>query len=503
MSTFANTDALYVNKNVVSYAQLQSMSNFVSNLLDERLEQDESRVAILSQRELLAYVAIVACILTDKTYVPLNTKAPLERLVSMLVTANVKTIIVSEQYKELAEEIKTRLPYICLLVIDEETLHNSPLKKTNNQNNLSLQANSLAYDCDKSPQEISNGISYIMFTSGSTGKPKGVPIFESNLLTYFDFVIPYCGLSTADRASQTFDLTFDLSVHDLFVTWLSGACLYVLPNSALFSPAAFIKEHELTAWFSVPSTGAIMQKFGLLKEGAYPSLKLSLFCGEALSTNMAKAWQKSAPNSKLINFYGPTEATIACAYFEVPWNFHNENVIPIGKPFPHMNFTTIANEELLITGPQVTTGYLDATETMNANFESVVNNGNSTTCYHSGDKVTQLESGDFVYHGRLDEQVKIQGYRVELSEIEAVVKELLHNNLVKVVVWPNDISSFNKAVYLFIQGDKEAEVEQRLVNHLKRNLPHYMQPKKINWIESMPLNLNGKIDRNALRAMLG
>lgn len=488
MNSYANCDALYVNKETISYGQLHNMGLYVANLLPKTVSESTASVAILAHREIVAYVTITACVLAEKTYVPLNVKAPIERLVSMLKTAKISTLVLSEQYQHLGHKVKSQLSHLEIIVLDESVLF--------------AKAKCDYIDVD-SPSDFINSISYIMFTSGSTGKPKGVPISSTNLLAYLDFVVPYCGLTTHDRTSQTFDLTFDLSVHDLFVTWLSGACLYVLPESALFSPGSFIKKHQITAWFSVPSTGAIMQKFGMLKENSYPSLKLSLFCGEALPTNMAITWQKSAPNSKVVNFYGPTEATIACGYYEVPAEYNEEPVIPIGKAFDHMLFSMSCSGELLISGPQVTSGYLEATATMNEHFEhTVTDQDESITWYHSGDKVEQHNHGYFIYKGRLDEQVKIQGYRVELPEIEAVSKEFLKNNLVKALVWPKEVMSFNKGVYLFIQGNKTNKIEQAMVDHLKSQLPHYMQPKKIIWLEKIPLNLNGKIDRNALSEIL-
>lgn len=484
----ATCDALYVNKQVISYTQLYNISCYVADLLSQYTCQNKQAVAILSHREIAAYASVIGCVFAGKTYVPLNVKAPIERLVSMLVTAKINTMLVSEKYQHLAHGIKVLLPDVEIIVLEESFL---------------LQESENELTCADNLDKSTNSTCYIMFTSGSTGKPKGVPISNDNLLAYLNYVVPFCGLSCEDRASQTFDLTFDLSVHDLFVTWLSGACLYALPESALFSPGNFIKKHQLTAWFSVPSTGAIMQKFGMLKENVYPSLRLSLFCGEALPTNTALAWQKSAPNSKVINFYGPTEATIACGYFEVPVGYDDQQVIPIGKPFEHISFSISPDKELFIAGAQVTSGYLEATPAMNESFEQTLNNnGKLVTWYHSGDKVEKNDEGNFIYKGRLDDQVKIQGYRVELLEVEVIAKEFLKNNLVKVLVWPHDISSFNNALYLCVQADKNEEIEQATVKYMKSRLPHYMQPKKIIWLESMPLNLNGKIDSNALRAIL-
>ena len=151
-----------------------------------------------------------------------------------------------------------------------------------------------------------------MFTSGTTGSPKGVMVSTGNVSAFISAMRELYPFSPGDRVSQTYDFTFDPSVMDMFTTWSSGASLHVVPATQLMGPSRFIREHELTCWFSVPSTIAFMRNMKMLTPGAFPLVRYSIFCGEPLPASSAELWQKAAPNSFVDNLYGPTEATVVC-----------------------------------------------------------------------------------------------------------------------------------------------------------------------------------------------
>ena len=175
---------------------------------------------------------------------------------------------------------------------------------------------------------------YLLFTSGSTGRPKGVLVRQANVRAFLDAISSRYDLHGDDRLSQLFDLTFDLSVFDLFAAWEHGACVCSPTPKELLNPSSFVRSAGLTVWFSVPSVAMFLQRFHALRPGAFASLRLSLFCGEALPARLAAAWAGAAPGSVINNLYGPTEATIACtAYrFEPTDEPDPSSVVPIGSP---------------------------------------------------------------------------------------------------------------------------------------------------------------------------
>src|SRR5208283_57039 len=251
---------------------------------------------------------------------------------------------------------------------------------------------------------------------------------------YCSAVQQRCGFQPHDRVSQVAELTFDNSVLDLFVTWAAGAGVYVVPEAQLMAPANFIRQHELTIWFSVPSTACIMERMKMLKPGAFPSLRCSIFAGEALPIASAQAWQIAAPNSVVENFYGPTEVTVDCIAqrLENPPNVtRHRGSLAIGKPLPgicagivdaSLNFLPQGEEgELIVSGRQVARGYFQDDELTAARFPTL----EGRRWYRTGDLAYQDSSGAFHHLGRIDNQVKILGNRIELEEVEAHLREVV------------------------------------------------------------------------------
>jgi amino acid adenylation domain-containing protein len=374
-------------------------------------------------------------------------------------------------------------------------------------------ANELVDSGQWSPVELAaDSIAYLLFTSGSTGQPKGVMVSHGNVLHYIDYITKRYGFTSNDRVSQTFDLTFDLSAHDMFVAWETGACLCCPTQKQLIKPGAFINDARLTAWFSVPSTAVFMRRFGVLKPDMYPGLRLSLFCGEALPVETVRQWALAAPNSVIENIYGPTELTIACTAYrwdsaKSPYECE-QGVVPIGQPFDGMKALIVDEQlreiedgtdgELLMTGPQLSLGYWrDEAKTRRA-FVHVA--GKDGIYYRTGDRVRRPAGNKpLVYLGRSDKQIKVLGHRVELGEIEAAIRQLSGLEGVVALGWPTTESGAD-GIEVFLETD--GFDTKALAMQLKEKLPMYMLPRDILVLDRFPLNANGKYDRKALQLIL-
>lgn len=338
---------------------------------------------------------------------------------------------------------------------------------------------------------------YLLFTSGTTGKPKGVAVSDSNVSAYLDFMLNAFEFSPEDRFTQVFDLTFDLSVHDLFLCWSAGACLCVPEDNSAFGMAKYLRESEPTIWFSVPSVAALMDRMRLLKPGAFPGIRTGFFCGEPLNARTALAWQKAAPDAKIINLYGPTEATIAITKYELPRDpaqtRQELGIVSIGKVFDG-NRAMILHGELCLSGAQVVKGYLDNPE---ADAQSFFTDDSGIRWYRTGDRVRADDEGDLFYLGRLDAEVKISGYRVNLKEIECVLEE--HDGVEQAVVVSPKSEEGHLPPLAFILAAHGTTLKGALLDAYSREkLPWYMVPVKFIFVESIPLNPNGKVDRGAL-----
>jgi amino acid adenylation domain-containing protein len=464
--------------------------------------------AVFAYRSRTAYAGVLASLLAGTGYVPLNRRFPVERSRVMLERAGCRALIVDAESAEQLPELLSGMERELLLVLpDLEDV--SSLRAVWPQHTI-LGARDLVDREARARVAAPDDLAYLLFTSGSTGIPKGVMVAERNVRHFIDVMSARYELTEDDRLSQTFDMTFDLSVFDMFMAWEAGATLCVLPPEALLKPGPWIAAEELTSWFSVPSLGMLMKRFGMLKPERYPTLRWSLFCGEALPMELAVAWAHAAPNSILENLYGPTELTIACTLHRfTPQDAESgAGVVPIGRAYPGMTSIVVDDElrevapgaegELLLCGPQVTPGYWLDEEKTNAAF--VVPPDRTERFYRTGDLVRSPVADDpLTYLGRIDHQIKINGYRVELGEIEAAVRAAAGVDEAVAVGWPVTASGA-AAVTAFVTATSVDDAAVR--EQVRSTLPDYMVPRAVHAIPEMPLNANGKVDRKALLRLL-
>jgi amino acid adenylation domain-containing protein len=503
--------ALVVHGVSRTYGEVGTAARVWANAICEALGHVPERVGVFAHRSETSYVGVLAALFSGATFVPLNRTFPPERTRAMIEAAGLDTIILDRASASQVSQIAAGLHGVPVLLLpDDEAgaisgLGRGVLGKTELAGISPIQT---------LPPVLPDDIAYLLFTSGSTGIPKGVPVTHANVLHFIDVMTARYEITAQDRFSQTFDQTFDLSVFDLFVAWERGACVYAMQPLELLAPTRFVTRNELTVWFSVPSIPALMRKKGFLKDNGFPSLRLSLFCGEPLPAASAEAWQKAAPNSILENLYGPTELTIACLVHR--WDpvtspgLCINGMVPIGRPFPGLGAVLLDDDqhpiagngpgELSVSGPQTVPGYWqDNRQTAERFVRIQVSPTSAVRVYRTGDRAARHENGDYVYLGRADHQIKVLGHRVELGEIEAALRTDPAVVEAVAIGWPMEDGTA-LGVVAFVSGS-DVDVS-RLLEQVRTKLPDYMTPRDVRLVDAMPLNVNGKIDRNALRDRL-
>ena len=509
---FSSRPALDMGGLEITYEQLAARAKCIAATLQAYTIGDAAPLtAVFGYRSDTAYAAVLGALMAGHGYVPLNRTFPVDRTRLMLLKSTCRSVIVDAgsepQLESLLRGVLIPLVIICPDRADvAEIAAKFPVHRF-------IGADELAGANEWSAVNVApDSIAYLLFTSGSTGEPKGVAVSHANALHYIEYVTAQYGFTSADRVSQTFDLTFDLSVHDMFVVWGSGGCLCCATQKQTIKPDAYIKDARLSVWFSVPGTAMFMRRFGALKPDMYPGLRLSLFCGEALPVEVAREWALAAPNSVIENLYGPTELTIACTRYK--WQSdkspdeRERGIVPIGLPFPDMRALIVDEQlrevpdgydgELLITGPQLSLGYWQDEEKTQKAFVHLP--GKQGIYYRTGDRVRQLGPNQpLLYLGRVDTQIKVLGHRVELGEIEAVVRQLSGVQGVVALGWPPTGSGV-EGIEVFLESERFDTAE--LTMQLRLSLPGYMVPRNVRFLDRFPSNTNGKYDRKALQAIL-
>jgi amino acid adenylation domain-containing protein len=349
---------------------------------------------------------------------------------------------------------------------------------------------------------------YIIFTSGTTGIPKGVMISAGAARHYVTMIADYLGLQASDRALETCELSFDFSVHNMFSIWQVGGALHILPATTVMNAVKFARNSGLTVWNSVPSLGGMLRQLKALAPNSLAGLRITVFGGEQLPASTVAAWQVAAPNSAIVNLYGPTEATVFCLAQRVGTPVPltpGRDVVAIGSPLPGCEAGVVDENglfvaegtpgELVIAGGQLAEGYLGATEFTAERFPVL----GGKRWYRTGDMALRDRAGGFHCLGRIDNQIKVLGYRVELEEIDAHLRFVSGADVVGSVAWPLT-DGMARGIVGFV-GASIIDAD-RMTDALKNRVPPYMIPNRIIALEKMPLNSSGKVDRRALRQML-
>jgi D-alanine--poly(phosphoribitol) ligase subunit 1 len=491
-----NHPAIVCGAERIDFAGLAGVASRIAAALAPLLKT--KRVGILGSRSIAAYAGIAGAAWAGAAYVPLNLKWPEDRLVSLLAALDLDALIVDKNGAALlSDAVRAAAPQLIIRADDAEAVAGT------------VAMAELPQGGPVEPLLVgeTDG-AYIIFTSGTTGMPKGVMVSAGSLARYLEQTRLWAGFAPEDRVAEAHDLTFDLSVHNLFLAWESGAALHLMSPLDMMAPQRFIRSNAITCWMSVPTIITMMKANGALKPGVFQSLRLSVFCGEPLPMSAVEAWADAAPHSVVENIYGPTECTVVCMRQRLTPDAPvtpKRNILAIGTPYANFEIGIFdpagipvapgAIGEIALKSDQLSDGYFNAPDQTARAFRMI----RGARWYLTGDLGFQDAGGVFHHMGRADNQVKLKGNRIELDEVDMHLRKASGTELACTVAWPVIDGSAQGLVGFTTNPSVTADAIQQA---MMAALPRYMVPSKIIHIDVLPQNINGKTDRKALAAML-
>lgn len=479
---FPDKIALIEGKDSYSYTDLDIRANRLANYLMTQGVGLESPVAIVLPRCADVIITMLAVLKAGGCYVPLDTNWPVDRVDFIIKDANIRFIVSKEQY---ASQLPSNSSLTTILLDESRQLIDtqpvsSPAIKPDACNSC-----------------------YIMYTSGSTGRPKGVIALHQGV-TRLVKNTNYVELNEQHVLLQLSQLVFDGSTFDIWAALLNGGKLILMPNGLpeLNKLADLISAHKVTTLFITTQLFNTLVEYKLQ---ALASLKQILFGGDVASVYHVDLFKKAYPDCMLRNIYGPTECTTFALSYLVPNDFDKSRSLPLGQPVSNTCAVILTENnqitpvgvpgEICLGGQGLARGYLNHDElTHNKFIANPFAELNTTRLYRTGDVGCYRADGQIVFLGRVDNQIKLRGYRIELSEIEQALREIEPViDAVVIIQKPEDLL----VAYIIVQPGLTTSY-QLVRQQLMSRLPAYMVPDAIEILAEYPLTTNGKIDKEKL-----
>ncbi|ANK58828.1 MULTISPECIES: D-alanine--poly(phosphoribitol) ligase subunit DltA [Loigolactobacillus] len=466
-----------------TYRELKNYSDALAGYIDGLNLTSGSPIMVYGDQTFSMIVAFLGCVKSGHAYIPVDQHSPKDRLTMIQNIAQPELVIAIQPLPVKLQAVKT--------------IEIAKLEAIFRQSN--------QYPLTHSVKNNENF--YIIFTSGTTGKPKGVQISHRNLLSFVNWLVSDFNVPERPVILSQAPYSFDLSVMDLYPTLVMGGTLQVLPKEVTDNFKSLFEtlpKLALNVWVSTPSLIDICLLEPSFKQSKYPELSHFLFCGEELTHQTAVRLKQRFPDALIFNTYGPTETTVAVTAIEITNAILDKyQRLPIGYAkqdttikLDNLNAQNQAGE-IIISGPSVSKGYLNSPQKTKQVFL-----GESQQFYHTGDLGTVDATGLVFYKGRIDFQIKLNGYRIELEEVNHYLNQ---QELIKSAVAvpkynrQHKVTALNAYVVLQNNTSRPAfEVTKALKQQLRQEMMAYMIPQRFEYRSSLPLTINGKVDIKAM-----
>ncbi|MEV5706358.1 Pls/PosA family non-ribosomal peptide synthetase [Actinoallomurus sp. NPDC052274] len=458
----------------LTYRELDERANRLAHHLIHQGIVAGDRVGILLHRSTVMYVALLAALKAEATFVPIDPSAPPDRVAYMAKDSELKVVLSSSHQGALAAEAPCP-------VLELDALGPAPAD---------LPASRPTPGGDVDP------VCYVIYTSGSTGRPKGVEVAQSSICNFIDVVSEVYGVRRTDRVYQGMTIAFDFSIEEIWPTWAVGATLVAGPTDARrigTGLAEFLTDARITVLYCVPTVLATVDR-------ELPLVRTLLVGGEACPAELVERWARLG--RRMLNTYGPTEATVTATWAEL----RPGRPVTIGRPLPTYAVTLLdeslqpvpdgAVGEICIGGAGVARGYLGRPDLTADRFLEDPRITGGGRLYRTGDLGRRLPDGEIEYLGRADSEVKVRGHRVDLQEIESVILEDLL--VTGAVVTPYHGGDDLVAYVMHGETGDDLELVSRTHQRLSARLPAYMVPAFMEVVDSLPMLPSGKVDRKSL-----
>ncbi len=481
--------AVVFNGRRLTYSELNQRANRIAHYLRRLGVGPDGLVGVCLQRSPEMVAGLLGVWKAGGAYVPLDPSYPQERLSFMIADAAVQVLLTDKNCERLfspAHEKTVRLDSDWPTIAQES------------------QANP---DSGSTPSNLA----YVMYTSGSTGTPKGAMILQSGLVNYLTWAIKTYGVKPGGSVPVHSSISFDLTVTSLYTPLLAGGRVELLAeDAAAQSLLTALKRQKGRSLVKITPAHLELLSQQLAPDEAADMTNVFVIGGENLLAEKLRLWRESAPATRLINEYGPTETVVGCCVYEVQADDPRSGSVPIGRPIDNTQLYVLDSNlqpvpvgetgELYIGGAGVARGYWNRPELTEERFLPDLFSGTpGARLYKSGDLARYRADGILEYLGRVDNQVKVRGYRIELGEIEAALAS--HPGVQSCAVLAREDEPGDRQLVGYVSPAKDqSPAPEELRSFLEQRLPVYMVPARIVLLESLPLTPNGKVDRKALPA---